>query len=72
MGTSPCFSAIFTKKNNLYDFLFASLGDRTSLLFKERICSQGFLQGMTPIEKGDRNQIGRNQVAVPLKFAHLQ
>ena len=41
MGTSTFFSAIFTKGNNFYDFLFASLDNialpKGILLLKERI-----------------------------------
>ena len=58
MSTPPSFSVTSYKGNNFYDFLFASLADkslpRECFLLQERIShteANSFLGGLTSIEK---------------------
>ena len=57
----PCFSTIFTKGDNFYNFLVASLESlalqKWNLLLKERICSYGskfFPLSVDSTEKGGK------------------
>ena len=47
MGTPPCFSAISTMKNNLYDFLFVFLHNAALPMFS-------FLWELTSVDKGGK------------------
>ena len=66
-GSPACvFFTIFTKGNHFYDFLFASPENearpKQSLLFKERICSNGansYLQELTSLQKKSKRENGR-------------
>ena len=65
MGTPPSFSAMFSKGDNLCDFLENEVFPKWGLLLKKRLYSNGphsFLHEMTPILGGNNEN---NRAASP-------